>query len=138
MLPVADSAHLLIMQHMTPVYLLAGVAGVAGDAPDAGELEIFGDILVDLAGQLVNRAVDREDEGFFLVGGLAGLLGVDADDVQHDKYASHQLVQPLAGGGRHRQHLRVFRAKLLQYGERTRSTRDRAQAQSPQATHKPT
>jgi len=74
----------------------------AGGPPDPGVLDPFSELLVDRERQRPNRGPSSQDEGFFEVGLLPRLLGVDPDAIQALKERASEILEARAvlGGDR--------------------------------------
>src|SRR4051812_9706039 len=63
--------------------------------PNLGELQVFGQLAMDLDGEVFDRAVLRNGIGVLALWRFAWSLGVNPDDVEQTKYARPQRIDRL-------------------------------------------
>ena len=100
-----------------------GLPIVPVDTPGAGELQIRGEIAMQLHGGIYYRAADREDKRIVVIDTFAGGFGVHPQDFQSVVNGFLQVFAPLASGGGQRMNLKGFAVKLSQNFQPIRSVR---------------
>jgi hypothetical protein len=89
------------------VAALDALAVVAGAVPEPGELEVLGEVFVQVQGRVGHRRADGQNYGVAQFDRLARLLGVDPDDFEHGEDAAFQFFQAGVMFDRDRQHFDV-------------------------------
>ena len=89
-----------------------GLPIVPVDTPSAGELQIRGEIAMQLHGGIYYRAADREHKRIVVIDTFAGGFGVHSQDVQPVVNGFLQVFAPLPGGGGQRINLKGFAVKF--------------------------